>query len=391
MAKPTILHIAPTPFFADRGCHIRIEGIARSLATLGFENTVCTYHHGRDVNEINTKRISDIKAYTQTAAGPSKYKPWADWKLLWLAFREYRIQRPSAIHAHLHEGLMIGLCLKLMFFWHRTPLVADIQGSLSGELDTHGAFKKLPFLKWPTRLLERILLMCANHIVCSSSHSMSKIIDEFGMSSAKVSLAQDGAKASPNLNEQQRAEICANLNLNNIECLIVYSGALLDAKGLSELKLVLLESKGNSKLHFLIIGYPTENLTPFLQEHGLDRKCSLTGQVPFEELSNYLHLANIAIDPKCSDAGEGSGKMLNYIAAGLPVVAFSSQNNADFLPEGTELASSPKDMVGLLEKLSEDDELRAEVAKRNFAHFEKFYGWKVTIGQLKKVYQKLIR
>jgi len=193
MNKAKVLHIAPTPFFSARGCHIRIEGIVRSLAKLGLNNTVCTYHHGRDIDGISTRRISTIKNYTQTAAGPSKYKPWADWKLLWLAFNQYRKNQPQAIHAHLHEGLMIGVFLKTLFFWKRTPVVADIQGSLSGELDSYGAFKKLPFLKWPTLLLERILLMCANHIVCSSAHSVSKIVDDFGISSHKVSLAQDGA------------------------------------------------------------------------------------------------------------------------------------------------------------------------------------------------------
>lgn len=285
---------------------------------------------------------------------------------------------------------MIGLCLKLMFFWNRTPLIADIQGSLSGELDTHGAFKKLPFLKWLTRLLEKVLLICANHIVCSSTHSMSKIINEFGISSDKVSLAQDGAEASASLSDEQASSLLAKLGINKVECLVVYSGALLDAKGLNELKQVLLDSKDNQKLHFLIIGYPTENLTPFLCEHDLEEKCSLTGQVAFEELPNYLRLADIAIDPKCSDAGEGSGKMLNYIAAGLPVVAFNSQNNIEFLPKDTQLANSPKEMVSLLDQLSHDSELRAKAAKRNFAHFEKFYGWNVTAQQLNKVYQKLL-
>ncbi len=390
MSKHHILHIAPTPFFSDRGCHIRIEGIVRCLNGLGFDNTVCTYHHGRDIDGINTKRISNIKNYTQTAAGPSKYKPWADWKLLWLGIRQYRTRKPAAIHAHLHEGLLIGLCIKLIFFWNRTPLIADIQGSLSGELDTHGAFKKFPFLKWPTTLLERILLMCANHIVCSSSHSMSKIISEFGVSTQKISLAQDGADASPALNEEHKAELSRTLGLDLNKCLVVYSGALLNAKGLAELKQVLLACKENQKLHFLIIGYPTENLSPFVEDHGLTKNCNLTGQVAFGQLPDYLRLANIAIDPKCSAAGEGSGKMLNYLAAGLPVVAFESQNNADFLPQGTRLANSPAEIVELLDELSEKTELRAQMAERNFAHFKEHYSWGVTQSQLDKVYQALL-
>jgi len=84
-----ILHIAPTPFFSDRGCHIRIEGIVRCLTELGHNNTVCTYHHGRDIQGVSTKRIKSIANYTQTSAGPSKYKLLADWRLLKLTTRPF--------------------------------------------------------------------------------------------------------------------------------------------------------------------------------------------------------------------------------------------------------------------------------------------------------------
>jgi len=173
-----ILHIAPTPFFSDRGCHIRIEGEVRCLDTLGFQNTVCTYHHGHDVSTVATKRIKNIPAYTQTEAGPSKYKLLADWRLLWLVFRQYRVLKPVALHAHLHEGLLIAFVVKMLFFWRRTPLIADMQGSLVGELETHGTFKRRPYLKWPTALLERILYWCATHIICSNTHSVDKMVNE---------------------------------------------------------------------------------------------------------------------------------------------------------------------------------------------------------------------
>ena len=44
-----IVMIAPTPFFADRGCHIRILGEAKALIDLGHELILCTYFLGRDI------------------------------------------------------------------------------------------------------------------------------------------------------------------------------------------------------------------------------------------------------------------------------------------------------------------------------------------------------
>jgi glycosyltransferase involved in cell wall biosynthesis len=386
-----ILHIAPTPFFSDRGCHIRIEGVVRCLHELGYENTVCTYHHGRDVEGIKTARISTIKNYTQTAAGPSKYKLLADWKLLWLAFKQYRRIKPIAIHAHLHEGIVVGVALKWLFFWRQTPLIADMQGSLTGELESHGAFNRLPILRWLSHFLERILMWCSNYIVCSSSHSLDKIQSEFSIKAEKISLVQDGANHHVALSKDSSERLKSELGLPVGKTIAVYSGALLNAKGLGELKQLIREINTlESAIHFLVIGYPVEDLTDYLNEAGLSESCCLTGQVEFEKLPEYLTLADIAIDTKNSAAGEGSGKMLNYLACSLPVVAFNSSNNREFLPSDTLLANTISEMVEQLVELHSNHDLRRQTALNNLEHFERNYSWKITQEQLHHAYSTLL-
>jgi glycosyltransferase involved in cell wall biosynthesis len=277
-----------------------------------------------------------------------------------------------------------------MFIWKRTPLIADIQGSLSGELESHGSFKKLPFLKWPTLQLEKLLLLCANHVVCSSTHSLSQITDDFGMSKNRISLAQDGANTTQKPSDEEITEAKSMLGIPSDKCLVVYSGALLDAKGLNELKKIILAHKELTKLHFLIIGYPVEDLSAFLKEQQLTERCTLTGQLDFSELHKHLYLADIAIDPKCSSAGEGSGKMLNYLSCGLPVVAFDSQNNRDFLPEGAVLSTSIDQMVERLNEFTNYKALRTQVAANNFKQFEQYYSWSVTREQLRLVYSEFV-
>ena len=56
-----ILIIAPTPFFADRGCHMRILEEARALRKLGHEITITTYHHGRNVDNLDIRRSLNKK------------------------------------------------------------------------------------------------------------------------------------------------------------------------------------------------------------------------------------------------------------------------------------------------------------------------------------------
>lgn len=386
--RPLVLHIAPTPFFSDRGCHIRIEGISNGLAALGYDSLICTYHHGRDIQGINTSRISPIKNYTKTEAGPSRYKLWADWKLLCLTFKEIRRKNPEVIHAHLHEGLMIGLLAKIVFFRRRIPLVADMQGSLVGELEAHGTFNKFALFKWPIILIEKILLRFSKIIVCSSEHSLIKFKNELSIHPDRITLVQDGANPVDKLSSDERINLKKNYALPDTKTIVVYSGALLDSKGLVELKELINLSKSITSLHFLIIGYPTQNIESYLSENGLTNNCSLTGQIPFEQLPKLLQLADIAIDPKFSDSGEGSGKILNYLACGLPVLAFNTPNNQDFLPKGSRLANSSNEMAEQLSDLQKNPQSILEIGDLNLQHFLKLYSWQKSTEQLSSVYKK---
>ncbi len=387
--KPLVLHIAPTPFFSDRGCHIRIEGIVRSLEKLGYENLVCTYHHGRDVSAIQTSRINPIKNYTKTQAGPSKYKPWADWKLMWRVLKDVRRHQPKVIHAHLHEGLAIGLAVKTLLFWKRIPLVADMQGSLTGELAEHGAFKNRSWLAWPVRLLERLLIASAKNIVCSSEHAFALFKREFKLSDEKLTLVQDGANAAPQVSAERRSELKNTYGIPVDKTNIVYSGALLDGKGLNELKTLITESQTFESVHFLIVGYPTENLAPFLAKNDLVDHCTVVGQIPFEKLPELLQTADIAIDPKANDAGEGSGKMLNYIAAGLPVLAFNTVNNRRFVSNINTLATNTQELTETLAAWLNNRSLAKQIGRDNLAIFDSQFSWNTTKNQLETVYQRL--
>ena len=110
-----ILIIAPTPFFADRGCHVRILEEARALMALGRQVTICTYHNGRDINGIDARRIVKIPWYSKLSAGPSFHMLYLDALLLWKVILECLKRRPDIIHAHLHEGALIGKIVSLLF------------------------------------------------------------------------------------------------------------------------------------------------------------------------------------------------------------------------------------------------------------------------------------
>jgi glycosyltransferase involved in cell wall biosynthesis len=187
--NPRILMVAPTPFFADRGCHVRILGEAKALIALGYELVLCTYGLGRDVDGITTERTVAIPWYKKLSAGPSFHKFYIDLLLLWTVIRVCRRFRPDIIHAHLHEGILIGKIASMVF---RVPMVADLQGSLTVELLDH---KFIPNAGWLVALLywiEGRINQMPSHLIVSCSQTAQKCIELFGVSAQRVSSIMDG-------------------------------------------------------------------------------------------------------------------------------------------------------------------------------------------------------
>lgn len=184
-----ILMIAPTPFFADRGCHVRILGQAKALINSGHKVTLCTYYLGRDVDGIPTERSLSVPWYHKLSPGPSWHKFYIDVLLLWKVFVACRKARPDIIHAHLHEGIVIG---RIVSRWFGVPLVADIQGSLTDELLAH---KFIPNLRWMIAFVgwvEKRISQMPAHLIVSSTHTAQACIELYGVPADRVSSLMDG-------------------------------------------------------------------------------------------------------------------------------------------------------------------------------------------------------
>jgi glycosyltransferase involved in cell wall biosynthesis len=122
------------------------------------------------------------------------------------------------------------------------------------------------------------------------------------------------------------------LGLPNDRPLVAYLGLLAPYQGTD----LLLEAIGlflqrGGQAHFLIMGFPhLDRYQALAGELGVDAATTFTGPVPYMEAPQQLMLADLAVAPKIS-ATEGSGKVLAYMAAGLPVVAFDTPVHREYL------------------------------------------------------------
>lgn len=328
-----VIHIAPTPFFADRGCHIRIRNEIYSLRGQSVRIILCTYHHGKGVEGIDIRRIPRIPGYNKLEAGYSPFRFIADTFLfllvLWTVWRE----RPDILHAHLHEGALIGWSVRILLFWRRLPLIMDMQGSLAGELAAYGAFRSFPAVLKLFHHIERIICRLPDFFFCSSEASCRLLVRDFGIKPDKVRLLQD-VVPDDFFTERDRDLWKRKFHIPGAKKILLYTGSLLPGKGIHHVwEAMRILSSRRHDLFWLLVGYPLEDTRDFIRENSLEHVCLLPGQVRYDELPFWLAVADLALEPKSDDAGEASGKILHYMAAGLPIVCFPTDNNRRILSD----------------------------------------------------------
>jgi len=355
-----IIHIGPTPFFSNRGCHIRILNEIRGLASTGRRVILCTYGLGGDVQGLEVQRIWPIPGYNNTGAGFSPFKPLADVLLFFLVLKVVWQERATIIHGHLHEGGLIGWWVKILLFWRGITLIMDIQGSLSGELRSYGTFKKIPFMLSFFYFLERLICLMPDRIVCSSQASLDFLVRSCRVSEDKLELVGDVVPSSF-FTSTDGAGKREKLGLPADKKVVIYTGSLLPGKGV-DLLIEAMEpvlQKRNDTV-FALIGYPLEKVRETVDSAGLAGRVVLPGEVEYGDLGAWLYAADLAVEPKRSGAGEASGKVLHYMAAGLAVVCFNTENNRAFLGDKAFYAASEtgSDLAAAIDLALTDTESR---------------------------------
>ena len=69
-----VLMIAPTSFFADYGCHVRILEEALALRRLGHQVTIVTYYQGRPIADLEIVRTPPLPWRADYEVGSSRHK-----------------------------------------------------------------------------------------------------------------------------------------------------------------------------------------------------------------------------------------------------------------------------------------------------------------------------
>ncbi|MBI4787892.1 MAG: glycosyltransferase family 4 protein [Chloroflexi bacterium] len=391
-----VLMIAPTSFFLDYGCHVRILEEARILQQRGHRVKIVTYPIGNNVPDLDIERTLPIPFRPRQQVGPSRSKVLID-ALLALKTLQVALRfKPNVIHGHLHEGALIGGVLSRLM---RVPLVFDLQGSATSELADHRFVSPNSPILSIIRALEWHIDRLPDAILTSSYNAAQMLASDFAVAPSKTTVLLDCVHSdqfepvSDGLRAEQMRDLQARLNIPPERHIVVYIGLLDEYRGIG----VLLDAaaqlvRRGVDAHFVIIGFP--NVVRYqarAQELGISERVSFPGRVPYEQAPLWLSLGDVAVEPKMS-ATEAAGKVLNYMAMALPIVAFDIPVMRDYLGELGVYAplGDATAFANQIQQLLADRERARAIGQALRVRAQECYSWEHAGQEIERVYERVL-
>jgi glycosyltransferase involved in cell wall biosynthesis len=187
----------------------------------------------------------------------------------------------------------------------------------------------------------------------------------------------------------QCAELRAHLGIPAGRRLVVYIGLLAPYQGTN----VLIDAARTlaarrDDLHFLIMGHPDpHSYRRYAESLGVGDRVTLPGRIIYRDLHSYLALGDVAVAPKMS-LTEGNGKIANYMAMGLPTVAFETPVAREILGDTGLFATlgSAEDLATKLELALDNPALARRLGAAARARAVAELSWDRAVQKIETIY-----
>jgi glycosyltransferase involved in cell wall biosynthesis len=286
----------------------------------------------------------------------------------------------------LHEGALIGWLVSRL---RGVPLVFDYQGSLTAEMIDHQFLSCESVLFPPFRWLERVIERLPDVVVASSENAARLLAPRTPVPVRCLPDAVDTSRFQP-VDGGQAQAMRRRLQIPEGRDVVGFVGLLAEYQGVGDLIYAarrLIERRPDT--HFLIMGYP--GLERYRrQAHDLQilDRVTFTGRVPYANLHHYLGAVDVAVSAKKS-LTEANGKLLNYMAMGLPTVAYETPVAREILGSDGVYAS-PGDVADLahtLQRLLDDPVRRAALGPALRRRAAREFSWDAFGTRLAATYE----
>lgn len=380
-----IAMVAACPFPLGRGTPIRIHRLAEALSQRGHEIHVVTYHLGDPavLDGVVVHRIRDLRWYRHYEPGPTRAKLLIlDPLLVGKLRRVLRSHDIDLIHAHHYEGLLVA---GLSGAAHR-PVIYDAHTTLESELHYYPLGLPTRICGSLGRMLDRRLPRRASHVIAVSEEIRTTLIDLAGLPEDRIDVIPNGVESAlfdaiePNGGRAEARRI------------VGFAGNLAPHQGIEYLLAAfrkVRESWKDARLYIVSSsGFaPYETLA---RELGIEEAIELK-QVSLSELPGMLAAADVLVNPRVEATGLPM-KLLNYMAAGRPIVSF--EGSAVHLEDGkTALLAEDGNSAALADailRLLEDDDLATRLSGAARKRAREEFDWAIRAAEVEAVYERVM-
>jgi glycosyltransferase involved in cell wall biosynthesis len=309
----------------------RVWNEAVSLRDAGYQ--VCIIaprsaaHHLREayacIEGIHVYRFKLFEARNACLAYLLEYA-CALWSIFWLSLKVWRRHGFDVIHVANPPDLLF--LLGLFYRCFAKKLVFD-QHDLSPELFQVLAQGRARPLYWLLRALERCSYACAHMVIVTNGSFKDLALKRGGCSSEKVFIVRNG----PHLKQIRSYKLTADPFFPHKKpYVLVYLGIMGRQDGVENAlyalhDLVSLYGRRDVSAVFIGAGSALPGLRALTRKLELEEYVFFTGWLEMGEILSYLSIAHIGLVP---DPQNGLNelctlvKVLEYMALGLPLVAF---------------------------------------------------------------------
>jgi glycosyltransferase involved in cell wall biosynthesis len=313
--------VAACPYPARRGTPIRIHRLSEAMAARGHQVHVVTYHYGSaEVGPtLSVHRIPKIKSYNNLSPGPTYVKlalldPLLAVKL-WQVLRHHRV---DIIHAHHFEGLLVAAAARLR---GKTPIIFDAHTLLTSELP----FYSLGLPRWLTNRIaasfDRRLPAIADHVITVTERIRQRLLQFGRVPEERVSVVPNGIESQFFSDSASREG--KGVNGRPSRPTLIFTGNLAPYQGIDLMLQALrkvLNRRSDVRLK-IVTESSFEHYDALARELGISGSIELV-RAQFEEIPMLLAGATVAVNPRTECDGIPV-KLLNYMAAGKPVLSFA--------------------------------------------------------------------
>ncbi len=382
------------------GQNVYVRQVGEHLAELGWQVDMFT----RRVNPTDPAIVQHTPhcRTIRLSAGPAEFVP-RDQQFGYMpefvrSFQAFQSQQGMAyplVHSNYWLSAWIGLQLQKQ---NGTQLIHTYH-SLGAV--KYQSVPELPVIA-PTRLaVEREILENAHCVVATSPQEM-QALRTLVSPRGQIEIIPCGTDVS-NFRLLPRAEARAHIGVSEQDQVVLYvgrfdprkgietfvrAGALLQSRGLKNLKLVIV---GGSSPH-LVDGLEQARIAGIVAELGLQDQTIFVGQVDHDSLPYYYTAADVCVVPSHY---EPFGLVaIEAMACGTPVVASAVGGlNFTVVPEKTGLLVPPQDVPAFadaIDRILSDELWSRKLSKQASANVHQRFSWSGVAVQLSELYRHVL-